>query len=491
MDNSLSTDLANESNLAIVGGGHDPLGSVYKIENTYVRVIHQHMERVFAEMVNVGLLDRLFSEKLIPQYSIREITFNGKKRQAIFVDKINSPAVSEWSSAMFRDAILTILKVVKISAEFGYTLIDGHLNNVLFTYSTPIFIDLGSFIKSDDPKFWLASGEFRAEALTPYFLIRKGYGNAVRSFFTNPNSIAIDRLWIYRYTNYFKMLRILRLDSQLVKIQERTALIGVRNFGNGIMHLASRTSEEIIEDVFYNKFTFRNRVIVVCSQLGAKFLRRIVNIHPSSLIKRLHKYNANGPDGYWTKYYELEPEYERLQVIAESCKSFSINSITDLGGNDGSFINHLIELGVIKTGLCLDFDEASINRGYTQANTDGKKIGFAIYNAADPLIPKGANESRFTSDAVISLALMHHLVIRFRVTFEEYVKQIESLGSEYAFIEFMPLGLWDGLNAPNTPEGYSEENFLNAFTRVYEVLNRVVISENRLLFVGKKLPQNE
>jgi hypothetical protein len=409
------------------------------------------------------------------------------KRKAIFINKINSPAISEWSSAMFRDAIVAILKIVKISSEYNYTLIDGHLNNVLFHYSSPVFVDFGSFKQSNNPKFWLASGEFRTEALTPYYLVRRGYGNAVRSFFMNPNSITTNRLWIYRFPNCYRIVRILKLDSRMLKIQEQMALIGVRNFGNGIMHLADKNSNEIIKKIFYSKFTYRNRIIVFCVQLVSKFIRRKIAIKPSSLEKKLTKDRVKSPTGAWTNYYQLEPEFARLQIIKEYCKSFSIHSITDLGGNDGSFLNHLIQSNVIEGGFCLDFDEESINRGYSRANGDNQKLGFAIYNAADPLNPKGTDTFRFMSEAVISLALMHHLVIRFRVTFEEFVQQIASLGTHYAFIEFMPLGLWDGTNAPDLPEGYSEENFIQSFVKVYEILDKVVIAENRILFIGKKL----
>jgi hypothetical protein len=58
--------------------------------------------------------------------------------------------------------------------------------------------------------------------------------------------------------------------------------------------------------------------------------------------------------------------------------------------------------------------------------------------------------------------------------------------SEYVFIEFMPLGLWNGKSSPAVPDWYTMEWFTKNFEAFFELIEMTEIEQNRVLFIGRK-----
>jgi hypothetical protein len=57
----------------------------------------------------------------------------------------------------------------------------------------------------------------------------------------------------------------------------------------------------------------------------------------------------------------------------------------------------------------------------------------------------------------------------------------------YVFIEFMPLGLWNGKSAPPVPLWYNLDWHRNSFQNYFSIILEEKIEENRILFVGELL----
>ena len=96
---------------------------------------------------------------------------------------------------------------------------------------------------------------------------------------------------------------------------------------------------------------------------------------------------------------------------------------------------------------------------------------------------------RGDADTLIAMAITHHLLLTQRININDMFLAMKSLTSKYIFVEFMPMGLWDGKNyTPPLPDFYNEEWFRNNMERHFEILLREKMNEkNRILFVGKRI----
>ena len=89
-------------------------------------------------------------------------------------------------------------------------------------------------------------------------------------------------------------------------------------------------------------------------------------------------------------------------------------------------------------------------------------------------------------DSVFALALTHHLLLSQGLKIEVVVKRILDFTTKYAFIEFMPLGLWDGNSAPPIPDWYSKINFETVLSRFARIKSVRQTEANRVLYVCEK-----
>ncbi len=70
---------------------------------------------------------------------------------------------------------------------------------------------------------------------------------------------------------------------------------------------------------------------------------------------------------------------------------------------------------------------------------------------------------RLQSDVVLALAVTHHLLLVQKIPVARILKTIGAYSRRLVFVEFMPLGLWDGRTAPPVPAGYTIDWFRRNF----------------------------
>jgi hypothetical protein len=62
---------------------------------------------------------------------------------------------------------------------------------------------------------------------------------------------------------------------------------------------------------------------------------------------------------------------------------------------------------------------------------------------------------------------------------------IARFSRKFVLIEFMPLGLHDGISAPPVPSWYNENWFRAEFASRFDIIERRQLEKNRVLYVGK------
>ena len=78
--------------------------------------------------------------------------------------------------------------------------------------------------------------------------------------------------------------------------------------------------------------------------------------------------------------------------------------------------------------------------------------------------------AQLQSDIVFALALTHHLILSQGISLLVLLNTLSHLTHQYIVIEFMPLGLWDGKNAPPIPDWYNINWFRVHFEKYFMLI---------------------
>ena len=124
----------------------DRMGKVLRKDGEIYRGIYRESADDFREMWKSGLLQTLSAHGWIPE---TEISGYYTDEYPIILNHrtVDMNASKLWSYNMVREAAIRISLIQKIARRAGFTLHDGHMNNVTFHEGKPVFTDIGSFVK--------------------------------------------------------------------------------------------------------------------------------------------------------------------------------------------------------------------------------------------------------------------------------------------------------------------------------------------------------
>lgn len=134
-------------NYEILSFNGDRMGKVFRKNGEIYRGIYKESCIVFKELWETGLLQVLSLNGFIPQ---TEITGYYTSEYPIILkhQQVQIVASKLWNTEMIKDAAILISLIKCLSEKVGFTLHDGHMNNVTFHEGTPVFTDIGSFVKN-------------------------------------------------------------------------------------------------------------------------------------------------------------------------------------------------------------------------------------------------------------------------------------------------------------------------------------------------------
>lgn len=218
---------------------------------------------------------------------------------------------------------------------------------------------------------------------------------------------------------------------------------------------------------------------------------------PDLLRLKIESLNLPVPSA-WDEYHseymgrdELTstPRFDRILEIIRSLES---RSVTELAGNQG-LLSLLIAAKInVERIICTDSSEGAVNRFYNHCRSHpdqlrGRPIQAGVLNF---MLPETASRlalpsKRFQSDTVLALAVTHHLLLTQNFHIRDVLASMAAYTRQYALIEFMPLGLWDGKRAPSIPGWYTQAWFEEAFRDFFEILLVEKLEANRIIYVGR------
>lgn len=458
----------------------DDFGRVFFKNGRVYRAINNDKKEFCIDFLNSPLFTELSNKNLIPKTQLTDINVEGFGL-VLEHEKLLQTYQHEWSFDMFKDAALMLLEINTICHKYGYELKDGHPYNILFKGTKPLYVDFGSIVLKVN-KAWTAYNEFVEAFAVPLFFWNEGNTYVVRKLlasypykmFTIPEKTLISSYLLtlldnnpFRYRIYLKnkficsTIRKYKLISLLIKL--------------------------------VNAFTKRITVS------KARYLSYQGSYIPlSRLIEKLEKIKAPNQISIWQNYhlkiYENsesdEPTY-RFSRILELIKEREdqIESVVDLAGNSGYFCSLLAKKTKISKIILSDYDENAINSAYNRFKKEDqlKKIYTVLLNFMVPVDMIGTPR-RFKADAVLALAITHHLLLTNKYSISAILDKIKDYANKFVFIEFMPLGLWDGNDDyPSIPAWYNINWFRKEFCKVFILQQEEMLEVNRILFVGKPI----
>jgi hypothetical protein len=441
--------------------GADPGAVLYSDGQRYLRGAGEDARELLAS----GLLDALAQAGLFPATRVLSGEVPEPLRGHFLV--LEHEAIGplsyprEWSFAMVKAAALAFLDVAEAALARGYTLKDAHLFNFVFRGMRPIWVDAGSFVpvgRLPAPVPW--QDEFVRGVLVPLEMWAAGAAWLGRAAIRHPASLmGVEDVAAYRWPS----LRW-RFAAQARRMLGYAAVAG-----------------SIGEDSTRARL-FRALFASTPQATLRKLRRRVTRLKPPP---------SPAWDAYQDEYLDaqggiaLPPRFERIATLVGS---HAPRSVIELGGNSGVLSQALAARYPKMRVLCTDVDPAPLDRMFERKgaaalpNLSAAVLDFMVPEYTPAEI---APERRFASECVLALALTHHLLLSQGYSYDAVIDGIARYASRLAFVEFMPLGLHDGVSAPPLPAWYGLDAFRAAFERQFEVLGVQPLEENRVLLIGQ------
>ncbi len=407
-----------------------------------------------------GLKDRLIKEGYILPFEeiVDEKPSFGFANEVLRTEKI--PFVSypyEWSFSQLKTAALLTLKINLIALECGMILKDSSAYNIQFIGSKAIFIDTSSFEIYKSNSKWVGYQQFCKHFLAPLLL-----------------SSYID----------VRLIKLLLTNLDGIDLSFTRKLLPIRSFFNSGIFL------HIVVNSIGIKSNNSNKTI----KLKVSALRSIFE-HLTSTIKNL---KIGNKDSEWVNYYN-RTNYSDTGLLQKSIiietfiKGLNIKTALDIGANDGKFSALLANKSIYTVST--DIDELAVEQNFINAIKDDNANLLSLHlNFANPTPAIGWDNTerksffgRANFDIVLALAVIHHFVITYDLTFEMIAERFSKLG-KYLIIEF-PLPEDEKVEIISRTKQvqfsrYNIENFKCAFEKYFNELDsKFVDTNNRIIFL--------
>ncbi len=449
---------------AVEGSFRDPSGFVYTRDAILYRQVNTVFRKQFEAFIISGLYDELARERLlVPHVRVGiELSATADAYAVLRPDWI--PFISypyEWSFGQLQDAALLTLEIQERALRKGFTLRDSSAYNVQFQEGRPVFIDTLSFEPLEEGKPWAAYKQFCEHFLLPLTLMSTRDIRCGTMLRTYVDGIPLDfgsRLLPRR--SWASLSSVLHIHLH-AWAQGRYAGASISSAAKG-----KRMSRDSLE-------------------------RLVENLR--SAVRSL-SWKPSGTE--WADYtsdnnYSEEAARSKRSLVVNHLSGAMARTVWDLGANTGEYSRAARE--VASQVISFDVDPAAVERNYRRVRAQSETgILPLLLDLTNPSPAQGwAGRERLSlaergpADALLALALVHHLAIGHNLPLDRIAQYLSRLGRRL-IIEFVPKS--DSqvkrllVSRPDIFPGYTKEGFEAAFSREYEIeaASRIADSERWL-----------
>jgi len=447
----------------------DPSGFLFRHEGVLYRQVNAAYREHYDALMASGLYEELVKAGLLVPHC--EVGLEMARTDAAYkvIQPELVPFISypyEWCFSQLQDAALATLAVQKRAFARGLVLKDASAYNIQFLRGRPVLVDTLSFEVYREGSPWVAYRQFCQHFLAPLALMA------------------------YRDVRLSQLLRVaidgVPLDLASRLLPGRTLL---RFPLLSHVHLHAR---------FQTRYAGSRDRRVKERKMGRLAFRGLVDSLESG-VRRL-RWRAGGTE--WADYYQ-DTNYtpagleHKRRLVGEFLDAIRPKTVWDLGANTAVFSRLAAERGAL--AVAFDVDPACVQRAYLDCRRRKEaRILPLLLDLTNPSPALGwANEEREAllqrgpADAVLALALIHHLAISNNVPLDRLAAFFARAG-RHLVIEFVPktdsqvqrlLVVREDIFA-----GYTQEAFEAAFGRLFvlERAERIQDSERTLYLMRRR-----
>jgi len=448
----------------------DPSGFLFTKDGVLYRQINQAYAADFDLLVRSGLYEKLIKAGLIIPHTESDLTPPLPELAYKIIRPERVPFISypyEWSFGQLKDAALATLSIQRRALKAGMSLKDASAYNIQFLEGKPVLIDTLSFEANKEGEPWIAYRQFCQHFLAPLALMA------------------------YRDVRLSQLMRVY-IDGVPLDLASRL-LPGRTRFNLG---LASHIHLHASAQKRYSEAT-------VSEARGSRLMNKEALLGLiESLRETIRKLEWKPVGTEWADYYEAnnytDAAFEHKKTLVRAwLAEIGAKTVWDLGANAGVFSRVAAETGAFVVSS--DIDPAAVEVNYRLVKEKKEKnLLPLIVDLTNPSPGIGWNNmeresflQRGPTDAVLALALVHHLAIGNNVPLARVAEFFTDCG-KWLIIEFVPKS--DSQvqrllrNRLDIFSGYTREDFEKDFSQRYTIKHSSAIrdSERWLYLLERK-----
>jgi SAM-dependent methyltransferase len=394
----------------------DTAARVVKKESGYYRYIFHEYKAEYDHLMQSGLYEELTQKNLLIKHQEIQIdTDDPKVYKLLYPTQIPFQSYPfEWSYSQWRKVILAYLRINHIALKYGMILKDATPYNFYLTAGNAVMFDTSSFMYFKKNDSWIAYRQFCEEFLSPVALMHYNGADWSKLTMTNlrgmPLNFVSKQLPIKSWFNLSTLLHI-HLHSKF----------------------SGNNESKEIENKKKKGFTLEK----------IKSLQKMI-FSTISTWNKSHQFV-----NHWSTYYENDIESQEYlndkeAIIRKWLKIIKPNSVLDLGANTGKF--SFIAAEYAERVISIEEDDKCVDKIEEKISIKNSNIFTLTGNIAKPSPTMGflykETESiykRGCSDMVLGLALIHHLHISNKLSFEQISLIFASFSNKFLIVEFVPI----------------------------------------------------
>lgn len=392
----------------------DPSGFLFTMDGEIYRQINLDYRDNYNHLIDSGLYQALSESGLLIPH--KEVDTPPPDPSRVY--KVIKPEALkfisypyEWSFSQLKHAALTTLSIQKTALEFGMSLKDSSAYNIQFHHGHPVLIDSLSFEIYNEGVPWIAYRQFCQHFLAPL--------------------------------------------SLMAYLDVRLSLL-LRDFIDGIpLDLTSRLLPTRTRFVFpllihiHTHASAQKRVTTSTNQTNRQMSKTQFLGLIDSLENGIKKLDWSPSGTAWGDYYQADHNYtsqaleHKEQIVAQYLDITKPAMVWDLGANTGRFSRVASERGIFT--IAFDVDPGVVETNYQDCRArEEENILPLLLDLTNPSPSIGWHHKernslieRGPADAVLALALIHHLAIANNVPLDRLASFFAEI-CNWLIIEFIP-----------------------------------------------------
>lgn len=431
----------------------DPHGRLFRRDGRLYRGIRPARASFYRDLFARGVVQQLVDRKLLIDTSI--VDWNTPEFPLVLEHRA-LPVVSypsEWCAAQLKDAALLVLDLETALRPHGLTLNDANPWNVLFDATRPLFVDFCCIAPIDDAHLWHGRRELIEFYLNPLLMMERGQGRVARRLLFDPWAGVTDA---------------------------ELGALGARRPGTSLSTARTRLKNIIKR--------------IAPASLHAPLKKTAQTIAPgdplrdiTGLRRQVQDLQATPARTDWSCYYgESFPDF--VPAANWTAKHHAVHkilterkpaSVLDLGANRGWYAYLAARHGA--RVVAADTDEPALAALHAAAKAAAMPILPVFMDVRFPEPAQGPGyrffapaTERFASDMVLALALVHHLVFTWNLSFDHITDGLGAFARQWLAVEFVGPG--DGV-VQRWPQAnyawYRLDNFKAALARRFDIVEEL------------------